>query len=58
MDFYLKVKAINYIRRQIHFGVCPCCAVRFAESRQLKAHMEVEGHCRLPDDVKRWNQSQ
>lgn len=58
MDFYLKVKAVNYIRRQMHFGMCPCCTGRFDESGQLKAHMETERHCRLPDDMNKWNQSQ
>ena len=58
MDFYLKVKAVNYIRRQMHFGACPCCLMRFSESEQLRAHMEAERHCRLPDDKNKWSQSQ
>ena len=58
MDFYLKVKAVNYIRRQMHFGACPCCLMRFSQSEQLRAHMEAERHCRLPDDRSKWSQSQ
>lgn len=57
-DFYCKVKAVNYIRRQMHFGACPCCSMRFSESEQLRAHMEAETHCRLPDDKNKWSQSQ
>ena len=58
LDFYLKVKVINYIRRQVHFRTCCYCAEKFECETSLKEHMEKENHCRLPSDASLWNQSQ
>ena len=58
LDFYLKVKVINYIRRQIHFRTCCYCAEKFECETSLREHMEKEKHCRLPNDASLWDQSQ
>jgi hypothetical protein len=58
LDFYLKVKVVNFIRRQIHFRCCPHCGRKFDCSSDLHEHMAGENHCRLPSDWTLWNQSQ
>ncbi|KAK9876294.1 hypothetical protein WA026_012591 [Henosepilachna vigintioctopunctata] len=49
LDFYQKVKLVNYIRRQIHNFRCPFCDKAFENDVYLSAHLIKEEHFRLPE---------
>ncbi|XP_065059174.1 zinc finger protein 277-like [Rhopilema esculentum] len=56
LDFYLQVKAVNYIRRQVEKLKCPFCQLQSGSQKELNLHMDKETHCRLPDDKTIWDQ--
>lgn len=45
LDFYQKIKLVNYIRRQAHNKKCLYCDKSF---ENLIGHLTTEGHCKLP----------
>lgn len=57
-DYYLQVKAVNYIRRQVARQQCPVCHTHCSSEGHLMLHMEVKGHCSLPSETSTWDQAQ
>lgn len=49
LDFYQRIKLINYIRRQIHGFNCIFCERHCGDRRLLQDHMQNEDHCKIPD---------
>lgn len=49
MDFYQKVKLVNYIRKQIHNNKCVFCDESCESSNNLKIHFDREKHYKVPD---------
>jgi hypothetical protein len=58
LDFYQRVKAVNYLRRQAHLLRCGFCDGVFDTKDCLTLHIESELHARLPDDTTLWDQPQ
>lgn len=56
MDFYQKVKCINYIRRCVYSKLCMRCSLQFTSQEQMISHMKSAGHFLLPDESKVWDQ--
>lgn len=54
MDFYHKVKIVNYIRRQIHMKQCLSCETKFDDSKNLEKHMKEKKHWVLCKE--KWDQ--
>lgn len=50
LDFYQKIKLINYTRRMLYRKTCPYCAEEFGDFATLQAHLIGEGHCKVPED--------
>ncbi|XP_022906495.2 zinc finger protein 277 [Onthophagus taurus] len=49
LDFYQKVKLVNYIRRQmVHFN-CVFCNQHFNHDHENKLHMNQEEHVKIPE---------
>ncbi|VVC95656.1 unnamed protein product, partial [Leptidea sinapis] len=44
MDFYQKVKIVNYIRRQIHLKQCLSCDTKFDDRINLEKHIKETNH--------------
>lgn len=55
LNFYEKVKIVNYIRRQVHLLRCISCDSEFQNSNDLLLHMTKDMHLKL-EDSKLWNQ--
>ncbi|ALC41869.1 CG9890 [Drosophila busckii] len=47
LNFYQKIKVVNYARRQLCLLRCICCDLQFDEFELLAEHMAQEAHCRL-----------
>lgn len=56
LDFYQKIKLINYIRRQVHAFNCIYCERHCGDNSRLLNHMEQEGHFDVPPDAKVFDQ--
>lgn len=56
LDFYLQVKVVNYIRKQIQDLKCPCCKEKSTNRELLDVHMDAKQHCCLPEDKSSWDQ--
>ncbi|CAD0202470.1 unnamed protein product [Chrysodeixis includens] len=54
MDFYHKVKVVNYIRRQIHMKQCLSCELKFDDSKNLEKHIKEMKHWVLCKE--KWDQ--
>ncbi|XP_004931818.1 zinc finger protein 277 [Bombyx mori] len=54
LDFYQKVKIVNFIRRQIHLKQCLACDTKFDDSKNLEKHIKEKKHMTLSRD--RWDQ--
>ncbi|XP_047032225.1 zinc finger protein 277 [Helicoverpa zea] len=54
MDFYHKVKIVNYIRRQIHMKQCLACETKFDDSKNLEKHLKDMKHWVLCKE--KWDQ--
>ncbi|KAJ8712492.1 hypothetical protein PYW07_005334 [Mythimna separata] len=54
MDFYRKVKIVNYIRRQVHLKQCLSCETKFDDSRNLEKHLRETKHWVLCKE--KWDQ--
>lgn len=49
MNFYQKIKLVNYIRKQIHNNKCIFCDKSFDSPSDLRSHFNEEQHYKLPD---------
>ncbi|CAH1117720.1 unnamed protein product [Phaedon cochleariae] len=49
LDFYQKVKLINYIRKQVYDLKCIFCDELFQSSSQLTNHLVDNNHYKIPD---------
>ena len=68
LTFYQQVKAVNYIRRQMHLSACVFCDEKIITDKNEKnidsykegllLHMQQQNHIKLPDDQSEWDQSQ
>ncbi|XP_041982388.1 zinc finger protein 277 [Aricia agestis] len=54
LDFYQKVKVVNYIRRQIHLKQCLSCETKFDETTNLEKHIKEMKHWVLTKE--KWDQ--
>ncbi|CAH0694743.1 unnamed protein product [Spodoptera exigua] len=54
MDFYHKVKIVNYIRRQIHLKQCLSCDTKFDDAKNLEKHLKETKHWELCKE--KWDQ--
>lgn len=50
MDFYKRIKSINYIRKQIYHRKCSYCDELFKDVYDLRTHMNNEKHYKIPDE--------
>ncbi|CAG0881575.1 unnamed protein product [Darwinula stevensoni] len=57
MEFYDKIKIINYIRRQVHQRCCIICEEQFECHESLLEHMSTAEHFQVPPSSQ-WNQPQ
>ncbi|XP_056648254.1 zinc finger protein 277 isoform X2 [Diorhabda sublineata] len=48
LDFFQKVKLINYIRKQIHENRCSYCQLKFETFDDLEKHLTGENHYKIP----------
>ncbi|XP_026477600.1 zinc finger protein 277-like [Ctenocephalides felis] len=55
LDFYKKVKVVNYIRRKIYSNECILCEKKCEDEGQLQNHIIQENHIGIPDK-KLWDQ--
>ncbi|KAJ8980408.1 hypothetical protein NQ317_009403 [Molorchus minor] len=49
LNFYQKIKFINYIRKQRHDNKCFFCEEKVGDSAELRRHMEEQEHYQMPD---------
>lgn len=54
LDFYHKIKIVNYIRRQIHLKQCFSCELKFHDVKNLEKHLKETKHWML--DKASWDQ--
>ncbi|TDG42608.1 hypothetical protein AWZ03_010969 [Drosophila navojoa] len=52
LNFYQKIKVVNYLRRQLCLLRCVCCDLQFDEFELLAEHMANESHCGIGDRSK------
>ncbi|XP_064537950.1 zinc finger protein 277 [Drosophila montana] len=45
LNFYQKIKVVNYVRRQLCLLRCMCCDLQFDEFELLAEHMAQASHC-------------
>lgn len=48
LDFYQKVKLVNYIRKRTHNKKCFYCDQGCSTAELLTAHLYEAEHCKLP----------
>ncbi|ODN02689.1 putative zinc finger protein [Orchesella cincta] len=61
LDFYEKVKLVNYIRRTVYQMSCLSCDERFQERELLLKHVSehnINGSAELMPTVEKWNQAE
>ncbi|XP_032519099.2 zinc finger protein 277 [Danaus plexippus] len=54
LDFYHKVKIVNYIRRQMHLRQCLSCETKFHDVKNLEKHIKETKHFVLKKE--KWDQ--
>jgi Zn ribbon nucleic-acid-binding protein len=54
LDFYHKIKIVNFIRRQIHLKQCLSCDLKFSDAKNLEKHIKETKHLNLSKE--RWDQ--
>lgn len=52
LNFYQKIKVVNFVRRQLCLLRCVCCDLQFDEFELLAEHMVNESHCGIGDRSK------
>ncbi|CAD7089082.1 unnamed protein product [Hermetia illucens] len=55
LNFYQKIKIVNYIRRQMHVLRCVTCNNRFESAEKLSHHLETDKHFGI-GEKKQWDQ--
>lgn len=48
LDFYQKVKLVNYIRKQVHNNRCVFCDLSCEDVNALQKHFIDKKHCKVP----------
>jgi C2H2 type zinc-finger (2 copies) len=56
--FDFQIKLINFIRRQMHLGLCINCSDKFDDRESLFEHMKSRNHLKPPEDATEWDQPQ
>lgn len=54
LDFYHKIKIVNYIRRKVHLKQCLSCETTFDDQKNLEKHFKETKHLELSKD--KWDQ--
>lgn len=54
MNFYHKIKIVNYVRRQIHLKQCLSCDTKFDDLKNLEKHIKENNHLILSKE--KWDQ--
>ncbi|XP_053610960.1 zinc finger protein 277 [Plodia interpunctella] len=54
LNFYHKIKIVNYIRRQIHLKQCLSCDTKFDDSKNLEKHLRETKHWSVKKE--KWDQ--
>ncbi|KAJ2940447.1 hypothetical protein O0L34_g130 [Tuta absoluta] len=54
LDFYHKVKVVNFIRRQVHLKQCLMCDTKFDDHKNLEKHLRESKHLVLQRE--KWDQ--
>ncbi|KAJ8956399.1 hypothetical protein NQ318_015137 [Aromia moschata] len=49
LDFYQKIKLVNYVRRQTHDNRCFFCDSQCEDAKRLERHLMEEMHCKMPE---------
>ncbi|XP_050297676.1 zinc finger protein 277 [Anthonomus grandis grandis] len=49
LDYYQKVKLVNYLRKMVHMKKCPYCGVYFENEVELHCHLKDKDHCKVPE---------
>lgn len=49
LDYYQKIKLVNYIRKMVHNKKCPFCEKVFENVTELHGHMRDMEHCKVPE---------
>lgn len=49
LDFYQKIKLVNYIRKQLHENKCVFCDFSCEDASSLQKHLLEEKHCKIPE---------
>ncbi|KAH8384756.1 hypothetical protein KR093_007520 [Drosophila rubida] len=52
LNFYQKIKIVNFVRRQLCLMRCVCCDLQFDGFDLLAEHMALESHCGIGDRAK------
>ncbi|KAM8713187.1 hypothetical protein ACLKA7_013490 [Drosophila subpalustris] len=52
LNFYQKIKVVNYVRRQLCLLRCVCCDLQFDDLELLAEHMDQESHCGIGERAK------
>lgn len=52
LNFYQKIKVVNYVRRQLCLLRCVSCDLQFDDLNLLGEHMEQESHCGIGERAK------
>ncbi|KAL3852351.1 hypothetical protein ACJMK2_016006 [Sinanodonta woodiana] len=58
LNFYQQVKLVNFIRRQVHLGICIGCQQKFETKEELIDHMHQEVHTNQIAEQAIWDQPQ
>ncbi|KAG1680900.1 Zinc finger protein 277 [Nymphon striatum] len=56
LDYYLQVRLVNFIRRQVYQNKCISCQCKFDTRELLIEHMSSSGHISEIPDKKLWDQ--
>ncbi|XP_017778911.1 PREDICTED: zinc finger protein 277 [Nicrophorus vespilloides] len=49
LNFYQRIKLVNYIRKKLHEKCCHFCDTAFKTISEVFNHLEKENHCKIPD---------
>lgn len=52
LEFYQRVKLVNFLRKQMHMKKCPNCDEEFKDKETLRVHMKEAGCFVLPEVAK------
>ncbi|XP_066251514.1 zinc finger protein 277 [Euwallacea similis] len=49
LDFYQKIKLVNFIRKMVHSFMCPYCAIALESKSELYLHLREAKHYKIPE---------